>query len=172
MQKTLVDLCLEKVAQKYGDQNIVESLNDNSSAILNAEESYIRRLKDRLEKKQQRHLFYLCWIYYVFYKTRKNDLMCAYHDVDFRALSHWKLAQWAAAEVVFGHFHDAEDCVARIRMELPFEHSRGRCQAFKVEKFEKALAKHCPGMKGNVYDWFQVFLQVPRKILEYETFFG
>jgi hypothetical protein len=101
------------------------------------------------------------------------DLTQAYEIVeDLSTLTHWQLAMWAACEVCFGVFHDPKNCVARIRMELPFEHEYNRCLKYTMDNFEKTLKEKCPKMKGNVHDWYEVFLTVPTKILLYEDFFG
>lgn len=149
--------------------------------ISEVERKFIREVWQRLQMRKKQHFIQLCELYCAFYMMPHFGLfppldrlrvvygLC---PTDLSDLPTWKVIQWAACEVTFGHFHTPEDAVERIRNELPWEHQHGRCLNYTMEAFEGALAKNCPGMKGNVHDWHEVFKHVPRKILLYESFFG
>ena len=164
---TLKSLTLVKLSEFSVPEEISES-QVYKDVLLN----YIKNLGCKLEQRKIRHLFELCRLYYIFTLTNHNHLNTVYDLVDVFSLPYWALVQWCACEIVFGHFHDAESCVRRIRLELPWEHQNGFFNEYPLEKFEKALKQHCPDMKGNVHDWCKVLCHVPRKILEYEDFFG
>lgn len=154
---------------------VVASSTDAFSTQIykDAEIKYIQCLGKKLQEKKEKYFFNLCRYYLIFYfhhpDVRDGQL---YEHIDLSKLTHWQRAMWAACEVCFGEFHTAQDCVNRIRQELPFEHQQNKYLNFPVEKFEKSLAERCPNMKGNVNDWYLVFLNVPPKILLYEDFFG
>jgi hypothetical protein len=168
---SLVTSCLKQIVKSD------ISMEDINPAVLDdAVAKFAQDLGSRLRRKKERHFFELCRLYLVFYVTRRDDLVVtgdvAYQYMPNTSLPHWQLAQWCACEIVFGHYHTAEDAVARIRMELPFEHVNDRFLDFTLEAFEQSLKENCPNMKGNVHDWYKVFMNVPTKILEYEEFFG
>lgn len=146
----------------------------STPAYKDAEIRYIKSFYQKLQMKKDRYFFNLCKYYLIFHfipdDYQHDDQL--YQYIDLEKLTHWQRAMWAACEVCFGDFHSAQDCVDRIRLELPFEHQRGNCLKFTMERFEKSLTKNCPNMKGNVHDWYKVFLNAPPKILLYEEFFG
>jgi hypothetical protein len=165
--QTLSDLCVAKLA---GNKKVRETQVYQDSEI-----KYIKNLGEKLHRKKEIYLFNLCRWYLIEYLTpdEVKGFDCqVYHSVDLEKLEHWQRAMWAACEVCFGEYHSAQDCVERIRQELQFEHARKRYLNFKLEDFEKTLSEKCPNMKGNVRDWYQVFLKSPPRFLLYGDFFG
>jgi len=149
--------------------------SSNPSVLLtqgykDAEIKYIRNFYQKLQMKKEKYFFDLCRYYLIFHYHHNEDQL--YQYIDLTRLTHWQRAMWAACEVCFGNFHSAQDCVNRIRQELPYEHQRGNYLKFTIQKFETSLLENCPNMKGNVHDWYEVFLNVPPNILLYEDFFG
>ena len=142
---------------------------------LDAETRYIKNWYSRLQQTKNLHFMRLCKLYYIHYLTQPKENL-VYGEIFLNNLPYWKLVQWAACEMSFGYYHSTETnierIVIRIRMELPFEHEHGRYLSYTTEKFENALAEHCPNMKGTVHDWHKVLQHVPHKILLYEDFFG
>ncbi len=143
----------------------------NSQAYADAEVQYIQNWWQRIQQTKQIHFMRLCKWYYV------NALLgekCAYKDVNFSEMSHWKVAQWSACEMCFGHYHKNNEpaIVARILAELNYEHQHGRELNFTQEKIIDALGVYYANDDCTVHDWYQVLLHVPKKILLYEEFFG
>ena len=165
--KSLTTLCLEKIS----GSNTIENIRD-TALLFDSQTRYAEELGHRMRRKKEHHFFQLIRFYYAFYLNHDDQLNVAYDYVNITELPRWKLVQWCACEIAFGHYHTPEKVVWRIRLELPWENEHGRCLKYNIESFEKALAENCPNMKGSVHDWNRVFMHVPTKLLQYEEFFG
>lgn len=166
--KRLTDLSLVTVRALNPTSDVY-----HSQTFQDVERRYTENLFSILQRKKQIHFVRLCKLYYLFYLTTTTRFDSAYDHSSrpLHELQHWELAQWCACEVVFGHFHSAEEAVERIRLELPHPWSEFN-QRCNIDTFEKALCDHCPTMKGSVHDWYNVFMKVPKKLLLLEDFFG
>lgn len=123
-------------------------------------------------EKRTIYFSYVKKMYEKFYDEHEDPQKCVYEDIEVSELDDWMISIWAACEIALGHFHEPEDAVARIREELPWEHSKGRYHEYTQGAFEKSLAENCPEMKGSADAWYKVFQHVPPRILCYEEFFG
>ena len=160
--KPLRDLALERISDPEAFK---------SQSYIDAEVQYIQNWWQRIQQTKKLHFIRLCKWYYI--NCLKNN-KCAYQGVDFSEMPHWKLAQWAACEMCFGHYHKKNEwrIVLRILAELNHEHQNGRELNFPSEKFVNAYNLHTADGNGTVHDWYKILLHVPKKILQYEEFFG
>lgn len=124
----------------------------NSQVYKDAEVQYIQNWWQRIQQKKKLHFMRLCKWYYV--STLLNN-KTAYSNFDLSAMPHWKVAQWAACEMCFGHYHKNNEwrIVLRILAEINHENQHGRELNFTQDKFVNAYNLHTADGNGTVHDW-------------------